>query len=1224
MADDFGVYDLTARLETLVSSSIYGALAPPSGNINLRRRPERLTRDNLEIAAVRSSSTNFMNVFLIPEVSSSQHEVQSLNAFFSGSELVEGIVSGASFIPNVDGASKELFYSKRTPLIRRVYALTASALLPTLPASQDHGPAVDEYGSRAGTFHSISGSYRNTSVFNPSVFEIDVPDRGKIRDIRVWVELIHDHRGGTGTGSFGGNPFLNGGTGDTAEYKKQGLQGLQIALRSPNVNFDYAHPLWNEPTTKQFEKWPTAQVSQTYRKAPEILRNSYLLWAGHACEEDLGHVLGAHTGSRVNGDFFARKITSSSFGPGISGSSDSDASSNYAILATYGAYRTLASTVINGTTIGVMYPTLTGAISPDIGQSTNPPVTFTFSSTPPRTSTSQHMLFVSDFGHLSNSGTLVETDPFWHISGTLQIFQTASFSDVFLGTAGPFYFWGPSVRFNHPRIRVQKNSLLIHAACLGPGIEMRYGIRQIGDANAFPWRIKAPIITAGNVEYFPPGAGADSFMDFALDSNGKPHFVGNAWRGDLGVAELNYWFFSGSTATYQSTPAGTTLVSHAGDGVYPKKHDFYTRAAAATSDLYPDFMFGTLDNAMVNSTRDLTNPPGSVGAYCRIEIDKNDVIHVVYADTANHTVKYAKKSVAYQQWSGSWSFETVFKHPVSSTWPTYISLDIDSENMPHVAYALFDGFDDNIYYARSGSTGWSVERVAKIGGVKHGTNIRLDNNGIPVIVTSVRNFNGQGDEGVIVFRSSSESGWGFKPVYSDKNDDPRSTTVAFDVNNRLRIYTGGNRLTGIWEVFSAEQGKYFEYDTDIDIRTVFSDSSKNLNPRNLSPLYESPSADSPGESKQPGLLLSTERAHASPFSASMKILQTAGVWGAATSHVFDHIRQQTTNLTGSNCPWMLDTRVPPGIYHGLNYFSAVTSSVGTTPPPGWLTGPGGAAGVNEFPTAGPNLGPADIQPVYPLLDDVFVEKIVDQPSLTSNAVALPQQHGKIIGFRPGLRGTEANGKWKLLIGVAGDVDSATTSVTGSYRAGFWFRQVRLEMLLEQGEDLKWSYPSKVFRFKKSGSPRREGRQRIAVMSGSAAWDVGVNYIFSSTPPDHGRSFGITDVTGSTSFAVFAQLTGTFVDILSGSGKLDAVKSTFLSNEFGTPYIPLSSGSAEIPSFDTFDISEAQESRRIFQESLNPKTLIPQDNTLRATLARSGVIKSTRDHILSLTTLALKL
>lgn len=1194
MADNFGIYNIAAQLETLVSSAL-----PGTRSLDAILSSSRLIGTFLheDVSASAPSWTQnqigLHHEYVLPDISSSQHELTSLNSYLSGVENLENTA-----VP----ATAPLYYSKRQRFVKLTYALTASANLPVIPAL-DQFPATDEYASRS-LFIPISGSYRNNTIFNPSIFEVRVPDRGKIRDLKVWVEFIHDHRGGPGTGSYGGNHFLAGGSGSTTEYTKQGLQGVAVALRSPNVDFKYAHPLWNNDTVGNFEKWPTSEVNQFYRNVPELMRGSYLLWSGHACEEDLGYSLGSHTGSVVNGDFTIRNITSSSFGPGISGSSFSDA--NYAILSTFGAYRTLSAISVNGTDPIVAYPTVTGSTGIDdiAGVLKFSALTFVpVAGTQPHT-TDQHMITLSD------SSTLTDALPFFTASQL--IFHTASYA--FYGpvaVVGPYNIYEGPLKLNSPRIRIQRNSPYMHMACLSPGTGIIYGIKQIGDGNVFPWRTKFPIITSGSDEFSPP-ISADSFYDFALDSHGKPHFVMNGWRGDLGIQELKYCFFSGSTANYENTPVGATFYTHASDGIFPKKHDYYTRALSG-DELFPDLMTGILDNPLLVQDVDLNSPPGSVGAYCKIDIDKDDRIHVVYADIDNHSVKYATKKVDYAPWSGSWHFTQIYKHPIATTYPTYITMDVDGQNQPHVAYSLYDGSAYNIYYAKSGSTGWSLEHVSAIPGLQIGTKLKLDNNDVPYITSTVSNFDGNGNEGVILFRSSSDTGWGYKPLYKNSFDDPRDTSIAFVSTNKVRIYSGGGRLAAMWESFTPTEGKYFEYDTDIDMRTVFTDSSLNKNPRDRSLLYKNATQLTPGNSEQPGSLILDAHSYPSPFSASVNMIETAGVWGSSTSHQFAPILEQTTHLTGANVPWMFDSRVPPGIFHGLNYFSVVSSTLGLSPPPGWITGPGGAAAVNEFPTTGSNLGPKDIRPVYPLLDDVYVEKIFDQPSLTSNSAPLASQHNKIIGFRPGLRGTEINGIWRLLVGVAGDVKNGI--VTGSARAGVWFRQVRLEFLVDTGEDSKETYASKSFRFRKPGTPQRDGLGRISIVSGSSAWDVGINYVYTNPGPQYGRFFGITANTGTVDFAVFSQLTGALVDALSGSGDLQNVRNSYLSNEFGTPYVPISSGSSAIPSFDTFDVTSATESKDIFSTTLNPKTLIPSDSTLRAHMTRAAVLKTTRDVIL---------
>jgi hypothetical protein len=272
--------------------------------------------------------------------------------------------------------------------------------------------------------------------------------------------------------------------------------------------------------------------------------------------------------------------------------------------------------------------------------------------------------------------------------------------------------------------------------------------------------------------------------------------------------------------------------------------------------------------------------------------------------------------------------------------------------------------------------------------------------------------------------------------------------------------------------------------------------------------------------------------------------------------------------------------------------------------------------VNEWPynkAATRQFGPPDIRPVYPLLDDVYVEK-VNYESVSSNKGKL---YKKIIGYRPGLRGTEVHGKWKLLVGVAGDIVSPGNEVViANPRAGIWFRQFRLEFTIDTGNGISHQYSSRKRLYEKTGYVTdRPGKRLIEIVSGSSEWDTGINYVYVEQKDDYGRSIGITDSTSSfyDSFAVFSRITGSLYDRLSVS-KRD-VFTTYLDNEFGTPYIPISSGSGISPSFDVFDPERAKAARRIVDEIMKPKPLINQQNTLKTHTSRANYAKLTRDIII---------
>lgn len=164
------------------------------------------------------------------------------------------------------------------------------------PAFADaRGPVSGgDWGSASISLHSwvpmsssVSGVYLNDTFFDPSFIDIPVTASGRIRDIRAWVELIHDYR------SVG--QFTNYGSPGYA----WGLQALQLALRSPNTNFRAAHPIWNAPGAEALPIRADTTLTGTnnrfgneYLGVPELLKNSYLLWAGHSVDEGPGDVLG--------------------------------------------------------------------------------------------------------------------------------------------------------------------------------------------------------------------------------------------------------------------------------------------------------------------------------------------------------------------------------------------------------------------------------------------------------------------------------------------------------------------------------------------------------------------------------------------------------------------------------------------------------------------------------------------------------------------------------------------------------------------------------------------------------------------------------------------------------------------------------------------------------------------------------------------------------------------
>lgn len=385
------------------------------------------------------------------------------------------------------------------------------------------------------------------------------------------------------------------------------------------------------------------------------------------------------------------------------------------------------------------------------------------------------------------------------------------------------------------------------------------------------------------------------------------------------------------------------------------------------------------------------------------------------------------------------------------------------------------------------------------------------------------------------------------------------------------------------------------WDTDRHIRTVFSDGSTIPNPRHVDQLYDSNV---------------TQIFPESVLSGNSPCVVGGALTG--TNEQFGYGR-----AWGGHFPWFADSRVK-----GLN----IPSVTGTVPN-GWLTGPGSTAAPGEFDTKGMNLGPTDIRPVYPLLD-------------TIREVSFPPPSGSypstvFTGIRPGLRGSEINGTWWLVVMDRTGYNGGSFDVNGQQFDGCWFRQARLEITYDSNRSSSETLLSKSRRFKKTNvglAPRRLCMVRDAVsfmsISGSANY-TGQGFrhnlcmVFTDFPDVYGRSVGITDRTGSVpNFAVFTRLTGALADRLyasaslgPGSGTAHAIYS-YLNNPFGTPYIPLSSGSSigESSQFFIKEDAEAAAARKKIFSILNPRPIVSSMNTIDSFRSRSGIVRSLRDRV----------
>lgn len=124
---------------------------------------------------------------------------------------------------------------------------------------------------------------------DPFTAYINVDKKGKIRDLRVWVEFVNRSR--------------------TPADTKTGLQGLQMALISPNTRFFGAYPIWNAPGAQNFLYDANPNLTGTdnlvgtkyQRRIPTVFQyGAYALWDGHKANPAIDY---ATTALGLTGDW---------------------------------------------------------------------------------------------------------------------------------------------------------------------------------------------------------------------------------------------------------------------------------------------------------------------------------------------------------------------------------------------------------------------------------------------------------------------------------------------------------------------------------------------------------------------------------------------------------------------------------------------------------------------------------------------------------------------------------------------------------------------------------------------------------------------------------------------------------------------------------------------------------------------------------------------------------
>ena len=123
------------------------------------------------------------------------------------------------------------------------------------------------------------------------------------------------------------------------------------------------------------------------------------------------------------------------------------------------------------------------------------------------------------------------------------------------------------------------------------------------------------------------------------------------------------------------------------------------------------------------------DPQCRLGMHLCMELDSNDMPHIIYCDTTNHDLKYAYKT------GSGWNIESLN----TNTMPTpeddwFLSLVLDSNDRPHISY--YDNNSKCVKYARKIGVTWEfflVDYVGTTSSVGGATSIDLDSCDYPHI-----------------------------------------------------------------------------------------------------------------------------------------------------------------------------------------------------------------------------------------------------------------------------------------------------------------------------------------------------------------------------------------------------------------------------------------------------------------------------------------------------------
>lgn len=163
---------------------------------------------------------------------------------------------------------------------------------------------------------------------------------------------------------------------------------------------------------------------------------------------------------------------------------------------------------------------------------------------------------------------------------------------------------------------------------------------------------------------------------------------------------------------------------------------------------------------------------GDVGEYASIDLDSQNYPHICYYDSTNFNLKYAK-------WDGlSWHIE-IIESVINQGY--FLSLSIDSNDFPHISYQQNGIIDGDLKYAKWNGSSWDIDFVDTDGNTGADSSLALDSNNYPHISY------GNGTDHTLKYARWNATSWDIEIVDSFTTSNMLHSCIVVDSNNYPHI-----------------------------------------------------------------------------------------------------------------------------------------------------------------------------------------------------------------------------------------------------------------------------------------------------------------------------------------------------------------------------------------------------------------------------------------------------